>query len=114
MNPWKAARIERIRAEVNRRALDAAVAECQRIRAQQAATARLLAVAEDVILALQDRSRDADPTEMRRLRTRVRLQDDVIKALEERLRDAERAQLACDREHGPVARARALAERDAS
>ena len=112
MNPWRQARIERVRADVAARQLDRVVAEVNDLRARQEATARLLAGAEDVIRELQDRRRLADPTEMRRLRTRVRLQDDVIKALEERLESARREIEHWEREFGPVARARALAERD--
>lgn len=64
--------------------------------------------------ACDPRFDNARPTEMRRLRTRVRLQRDVIRALEERLEAARNEIAAWERDFGPVARARALQDRDAS
>lgn len=76
MNPWKRARLEHARAEVNRRALDKLTEEWQRLCAQQSDTARLLVDAED-----------------------------ARRALEDRLDDAQRAQAYCDQHHAPLVRA---------
>ena len=108
-NPWKQARLERVRAEVNRRALEKVVNETQRLIKERDATARLLVQAEDVIRDLTKQTRHADVT---RLRVELAIKDDVIRALEDRLEQARAAEAYCEREHSPLVRRQQLVERD--
>lgn len=102
MNPWKRARLEKARADVNRKALDKLTAEWQLLCKRQDETARLLHQAEDVIRDLQRLTRSTDTT---RLLVELALAKDIRRALEKRLADAQRAQEVCDRDHAPLVRA---------